>query len=38
MLSAETVAIDNLRELRRHVRESKAEAFHVALNPAVAAA
>src|SRR5690242_1516437 len=33
VLSEETVAIDNLRALRRHVKETKAEAFHVALNP-----
>jgi predicted RNA-binding protein with TRAM domain len=37
VLSEESVAIDAIRELRRVVKESKSEAFHVALHPNVAA-
>ena len=34
MLSTETIAIDNLRTLRRHARLSQSEAFLIELDPA----
>ena len=36
VLSEESHAIDAMRRIRQHVRESKAEAFHVATSPEVA--
>ncbi len=35
VLSPESIVIDHLRELRRHTRESKAEAFRVGLAPEI---